>query len=112
MNTYFEKNGSFNSNNRIFEACYYETAKSAGKAQRALELLLSWIRALLKILTVAKVRRIARVFTVAVSLVGFIGVIGAMDHGSIGLGTGLLIGALLLGVEYLCLRGHRHSPKG
>ncbi len=109
MNTYFDKNESFNSNNRIFEAYYQEVRKPAGKLQRALDALLSSLCALSKAENKAKVIRVARLLGMAVSLVGFVGVIGAMESGMLGLGSGLLIGALLVGAEYLCLRGCRQD---
>jgi len=109
MNTYFDKNERFDSNKRIFEAYYQETRKPAGKLQRALDALLSSLSSLAKAENRAKVIRLARVCGVAVSLIGFIGVIGAMERGTLGLGSGLLIGALLIGAEYLCLRGRRQD---
>ena len=111
MNTYFEKNGNFNSNSRIFEAYFTETVKTAGTLEKSLDSLLCFLSVLLRILTGATVRRIAKVSAVALSLVGFIGVIGAIEHGSLSIGMGLLLGAVLLGIEYLCLRG-KPSAKG
>ena len=109
MNTYFDKNEHFNSNRRIFETYYQEAARPAGRLQRALDALLGGASALVSALSGAKARRLAKALTVAVSLVGFVGVIGAMERGSLGLGSGLLIGAILVGAEYLCLRGRRQS---
>lgn len=105
MNTYFEKNENFSSNSRIFEAYFTEAVKPAGTFQKCLDSMLYLLSALLRILTGATVRRIAKVSAVALSLVGFIGVIGAIERGSLGIGMGLLLGAILLGIEYLCLRG-------
>ncbi|MBR3893631.1 MAG: hypothetical protein IKJ35_00635 [Clostridia bacterium] len=109
MNTYFDQNEGFNSNKRIFEAYYQEARKPAGKLQRALDALLSSLSSLAKTETRAKVIRLAKACGVAVSLIGFVGVIGAMERGTLGLGSGLLIGALLIGAEYLCLRGRRQD---
>ena len=109
MNAYYENNGSFNSNSRIFEGYFTETSKPAGVFRKTVEKLLSLLSALVRILSDSRVCRIAKVASVAVSLVGFVGVIGAIEHGRLGIGTGLLIGAILLGLEYLCLRGRRQD---
>ena len=107
MNSCFEKKEHFDSNNRIFEAYFLEEAQPANRLQKVLDTLSAFLLAVLAFLGCAAFRRWVRVSGVALSLVGFIGVIGAMQHGSVSLMAGLLIGALLLGVEYLCLR----SPK-
>ena len=96
MNASYEKNGRFNSNTRIFEACFTEAAPRENHLQK----LLSRISAL-------PLGRVLRVAGTALSLVGFVGVIGAMEKGTVSLLSGLCIGALLIGVEYLCLRGRR-----
>lgn len=109
MNTYMNKSADFNSNSRIFEAYYQEIAKPAGKLQRAVDALLSKLSSFAKAENRAVAIRLAKVAGVAMSMVGLVGVIGAMECGALGLGNGLLIGSLLVGVEYLCLRGRRHT---
>ncbi len=103
MNTYFEQNHSFDSNKRIIEAYFGEAVKPAGAWSRRLETLLGLLAALLHILSSATLRRICKTAGVALSLVGMVGVIGAMERGSLGLGAGLVLGALLVGIEFLCL---------
>ncbi len=93
MNKYYENNGAFYSNNRI----YTRTGRTAFSLAALLAMLLS----LLSNKTVCGVIR--ALVTVGI-LVGFVGIIGAMDAGTLGLGAGLCIGTLLLGAEYLCLR--------
>lgn len=107
MNTAFEKNGNFNSNNRIFEGYFEEPAKTFGTIRRGLDSFLYIIVSVITALSSAKAIALYKVFGVACSLVGFIGVIGAVERGSLGFGAGLLIGAVLIGVEYLCLRSKR-----
>ena len=107
MNAYFEKAESFDSNKRIMEAYFGEAVTTVGAGQKLLENLLSKLLWILRILTCTTVRRIAKATAVAVTLVAFIGVIGAMEAGSVSLGLGLVIGAALLGIEYLCLRPQR-----
>ena len=104
MNAYFENNGSFDSNSRIIEAYFSETVKPVSRARRMGESLISLLSALITCLTSAKTRSIAKAVSVALSLVGFVGIIGAMEHGTLSIGMGLLIGVGLLGIEYLCLR--------
>ncbi len=109
MNAYYEKNGSYNSNSRIFEGYFTEVEVRTGRLQQVLKKASSCVASLLRTLSDSRVCRIAKAVTVAVSLVGFVGVIGAMERGSLGLGAGLLIGAGLVGLEYLCLRGRRQA---
>ena len=111
MNAYFDRNNEFNSNSRIFEAYYQEIAKPAGKLQRWIDAALSKLSALTKPENLTTAIRLAKVAGVALSLVGLVGIIGAMESGALGLGNGLLIGSLLVGVEYLCLRGRRHAKE-
>ena len=108
MNAYFENNGSFNSNKRIIEACFTEAAKPVGLTRRIGELLLSMPIAFFSAITSAKTKSFLKLFSVAASLCGFVGVIGAMERGTLGLGAGLLIGMLLVAIEFLCLRRHQH----
>lgn len=107
MNTTFEKNSNFNSNNRIFEGYFEEPAKAVGTLRRGVDSFLYIIISVITAMTSAKAIALYKVFGVACSLVGFIGVIGAVERGSLGFGAGLLIGAVLIGVEYLCLRPRR-----
>ena len=107
MNAYFNKNESFDSNKRIIEAYFGESATRANSLQKLLDSLLYAISLILQVLTCSTARRIAKACAVAVTLVGFIGVIGAMESGALGLGTGLAIGAVLIVIEILCLRPHR-----
>ncbi len=104
MNTYYQENGQVNSNNDIFELYFYEGAKKAPAWKRAADRILALVSALIAILCGAHVRTALRVGGVALSLVGLIGVIGAMESGSLNLAVGVLLGAILVGLEYLCLR--------
>ena len=104
MNASFEKNRNFNSNNRIFEAYFVETAQPAGAWNRMADALSACVASARSFWKYSAVSRILRAVGVSASLVGFVGIIGAMERGSIGLGAGFLMGLLLVGVEYLCLR--------
>ena len=111
MNAYFENKGTFNSNNRIFEGYFTESETRTSRLQRMLEKLFSRTSGLVKVLTDSRVCRLIKAITVALSLIGFVGVVGAMEQGGLGMGTGLLIGATLVGLEYLCLRGRRQKAE-
>ena len=100
MNKYFDKNDMFNSNNRIYEGYFTESKKVSSACNRLMSILLLVLQFLSKESFLQK----AKVALVALSLIGFIGIIGAMEAGSLGMGTGLLIGTVLIAVEYLCLR--------
>ena len=103
MNAYYHHNEDFVSNKGIINAYFGASATRVSVGEKLLSMLL----ALVRFLTCATVRRITKATAVAVTLVAFIGVIGAMESGALGLGAGLFIGAILLGIEYLCLRPHR-----
>ena len=107
MNAYYNKNEDFSSNKRIIEAYFGESVKRVGATERCLERLLCMLAALLRALTSTTARRITKATAVAITLVAFIGVIGAMETGAMSLGLGILVGAILLGIEYLCLRPQR-----
>ena len=107
MNTCFDKKAEFDSNKRIMEAYFGEDAIAENPWRKYAEQFLFLLASLLRICTCAKARRICKAASLAVCLVGFIGIIGAMERGVIGLGLGFLIGAVLIGVEALCLRPHR-----
>ena len=107
MNAYFEKNNSFDSNRRTFKSYYEEVSPRANAAHKAAELLLSLLSALLRIITHVASSALVKVLSFALCFVGFVGVIGAMEHGSLGMGAGLLIGAGLVAFELLLLRTHR-----
>ncbi len=103
MNAYYENNSKYNSNNDIFET-YFNIGATASKTRKAADACLAALSALIAFLTGLRVRILVRTLTFSVCLVGFIGIIGAMERGTLGLGAGLLIGALLVGAEFLCLR--------
>ena len=111
MNAYFDNNGAFNSNSRIFEGYFTEAETRTSGLQRAAEKLFSRVADLARTLTDSRACRLIKAITVALSLIGFAGVIGAMERGSLGMGTGVLIGATLIGLEYLCLRGRRQRSE-
>lgn len=111
MNAYYENKGSFNSNSRIFEGYFTEPERTSNWLRETLKKLVAFLYTLVRVLTDSRVCRIAKAVSVAISLIGFVGVIGAIEHGTLGLGMGLLIGAFLLGFEYLCLRGRRQVSR-
>ena len=107
MNTTFDKNINFDSKSRIFETCFEEAKKLAKQIFRGVDSFLCIIIALLNALTSAKTVAIFKLLGVAGALIGFVGIIGAVEQGTLTLGTAFLIGAILIGIEYLCLRPRR-----
>ena len=103
MNAYFDKNQASNSNSRIFNAYY----GSQSKRESRLGARVAKLRAILGALVSARTLRVARAVTFSTVLVAFVGIVGAMEHGTLGLGAGLVISAFLLAVELLCLYPHR-----
>jgi hypothetical protein len=105
MNKYFDKNDMFSSNKRIYEGYFTDSSASKGFGSRALEILLLLLQSILE----SNALRYVRVALVAVSLIGLIGVIGAVEMGTLGMGSALLIGTALVLVEYLCLKGRHRA---
>ena len=108
MNKYFDQNDIFNSNRRTYEGYFTESKKEKNALQKWLEKIVTILSILMQTFANSSALRIIKVVAVAVSLIGFIGIIGAMEQGTLGMGTGLLIGSLLLLIEYFCLRS-RHQ---
>ena len=104
MNKYYLSEEQFNSNKRIFEAYYTEAKTSVGAFQKALDFLRIFLSAVMAALTSARARVLVRVCGIALSLIGLIGVVGAIEAGSISIGFGLLLGLLMIGVEFFCLK--------
>lgn len=107
MNTYFERDGEFNSNKRIIDAYLADQSVSVGAWRGRMEQVLFVLISILRVLTCEKARRICKAISLAVCLVAFVGIIGAMEHGVLSLGGGFLIGAALIAIEFFCLRPHR-----
>ena len=104
MNAYYNKNGYYNSNTDIFEEYFYGHAKAVPAWQKNLDLLLSYLCAIVTALCSVTAKRLYRDFGVALSLVGIIGVIGAMESNILPIWVGILVALPLLGFEFLCLR--------
>lgn len=107
MNTYFERNEQFDSNNRIIEAYFGEAVKVVNPIARAIDSVLSLLFCLWQTLTSATARRVAKASSVVLSLIGLACIIGAIESGALALGMGLILGLGLVAIEYLCLRPRR-----
>ena len=107
MNAYFEKEAQFETNKRIIEAYFTDTTVAPGHLERGLQAVLTALFVFWKMLTGTVARRIFKASGVALSLIGMVGIIGAMERGTLSLLAGLLIGTVLIGIEYLCLRPRR-----
>ena len=57
-----------------------------------------------KSLTGTTAKRLAKVSLATISLLGLIGIGGGIQQGRISLMGGLLVAALCLGLEYICLK--------
>ena len=107
MNKYFDQNDIFNSNSRIHEGFFTEEKREESKLEKACKKLLSIPAFLAKIAADQKVRGIVKAGFTAFSLIALVGIAGAIEAGTLGLGSGLLCAALLLGMELLCLKGRQ-----
>ncbi len=103
MNAYYGENKQVVSNKRIYDGFFTENARSESKLQKLLSLLFSFLFSTLSLLTNTTAKRIVKTTVVALSLVGIVGVIGAVECGTLGMGHGLLLGAVFIGIEFLCL---------
>ena len=95
----------FNSNRRIYEGYFADVTNTKNSWKRISDFLFL----ILRFLSGQTVIRTVKTVAIALSLIGFVGIIGAMENGTLGLGAGLLIGTLLLAIEYLCLRGRHRA---
>jgi hypothetical protein len=103
MNISYQNNERVYSNNDIF-GDYFNVGARASKTRKAADAMLAALSLILAFLTATRTRVVARALGFGLCLVGFTGVIGAMETGAISLGFGLILGAALLGIEFLCLR--------
>ena len=103
MNISYQNNRQVYSNNDIF-ADYFNVGARPSKMRKAADALLAALSMILAFLTAARTRVVARAVGFGICLIGFVGIIGAMETGALSLGLGLVLGALLLGIEMLCLR--------
>ena len=104
MNAYYHKNRTNNSNNDIFRDMLMGKATTVPAWKRNADALLSFLAAMVAVLTSATARRICRAISFTVILLAFVAVIAAVEGGAIGIGTAILISLPLLALEYLCLR--------
>ena len=103
MNISYQNNGRIYSNNDIF-GDYFNVGAKPSKMRKAADAMLAALSFVLAFLTATRTRVVARALGFGICLVGFVGIIGAMETGALSLGLGLVLGALLLGIEVLCLR--------
>ena len=106
MNRYFDKNQAFNSNSRIFNA-YYTNPKASKQSSSVMESLRAKLLAARQSKRVRTALRIAKPIVFTAALVSVLGVAAAIEAGSLGLGSGLALSALLLAVDVFCLCSHR-----
>ena len=76
----------------------------AAKADRAADLLVMVISALIGALRDRSVRRVIRYSLVAICFFCFIGLIGGIERGTVSIGGGIVLGLLLIFVEIYCLK--------
>jgi hypothetical protein len=74
------------------------------KASKTVRIICFILAAVMVALTSARARVLVRVCGIALSLIGLTGVVGAIEAGSISIGFGLLLGLLMIGVEFFCLK--------
>ena len=104
MNAYYNNNEYINSNNDIFEAYFYGSAKTVPAWKKLADNLLAYLSILLSVMTCATAKRIYKAASVALCLVGMIGMIGAMESGAMPLWAGILISLPLIAAEFFVLR--------
>ena len=102
MNRTYDQSRPIYSESGIYEGMFTDVSATTQRDGflRFLFLLISFFASV-------KVRRIAKAASLAGCLFGMIAMIGAMESGALPLLPGVLLAALLLGVEFLCLRGRK-----
>ncbi len=104
MNASYEKNVNFNSNNDIFNQYFQNAKQNKNRWKKYADRLFAILATLVLFVTRVQERGLFRIGGIAFCLIGIIGLVGAMESGSTPLWFGILIGILLLAVEYFCLR--------
>ena len=107
MNRYFDKTQEFDSNSRIFNAYYTNSKVSERPAPSVLDSLRAKLFSARRSKLLRSVSRIAKPIVFSASLIGLLGIAAAIEAGSLGLGSGLTVSAILVAIEYLCIRSHR-----
>ncbi len=109
MNASYNKKYDFDSNNRIYEGYFTEVKKEKSKLAKLLSSLLACLFGVWQLLSQVGVRRVVKVAMIPLLVIGFLGVACSVESGAIGFGLGLLLLALLLVAEFLCLRTKRSA---
>lgn len=109
MNKYFETADNFISNKRIIDAYFTEAETSVNPIKKAYDFLISLLFSILTAITSAKAKKVVRLLSFAGCVIGFFGIVGAVEHGTLSMGFGLLIGLAFLGLEIVCLKKHSHE---
>ena len=104
MNRSYTENDQFISNSGIYAQLYGEAEFDKKSIRSKLNVLLFKLYSLIEILVGATALRLYKVAGAALSLIGIIGIAGAIETGRLSIVAGLFLCALLLGVEYVCLR--------
>ncbi|MBQ9806554.1 MAG: hypothetical protein IJW49_08635 [Clostridia bacterium] len=107
MNRYFDNNRDFDSNSRIFNAYYNAVPQTEQQRTPLLTSLRAKLSAALRSNAARRVLRVVKPIVFSAALLGILGIAAAIEAGSLGLGSGIAVSAILLGIEYLCLRPHR-----
>lgn len=109
MNAYYEKKANFSSN-KDTNSRFSNVAESA--FEKSEESLAQWIcrlRAQSERLPKTRIVALLRTVVLSALLIGFLGILGAVEHGSLTMLEGALIGAVLVVGEYLVLRPNKKN---
>lgn len=104
MNKTFANQEHYISNKRIIDAYFNEADMPVSPAKKVANWIASVLYAIIHALTCAKAARLTKVFVIVACFVGFVGIIGAMERGTLSLALGLFLSALILAIEYRCLK--------
>ena len=108
MNAYFNKESDFISNKRIIGAYFGEDVVVQSNLSKAIDTIVALLLTITAFFSRTVVRRVLKASALSLCLVLSLGIVGAMEHGTLSLGWGILLGAFLVGIEALCLIP-RHS---
>lgn len=106
MNKTYDISRDICSNTGIYDAFYAQIAEPAFERKNAAY---SCVKSICKALTGTTARRLAKVTGATLSLLGLVGIAGGIQQNRISILGGIMVAAILLGVEFVCLKSFERN---
>jgi len=104
MNKAYDVSRDVCSNTGIYDAFYAQIAAPVFERRNTFYKWLNRAKSICQAFTGATAKRLARVTGATLSLIGIMGIAGGIQQNRISLLGGLAVAAILLAVEFICLR--------